>query len=88
VKFYPEVDSYKLYYAQCLHKAGLYPEATKACLRVDSEQYAQRLLQLQAAIKYEGGLSAGAGMRCRCRTALQVPRCGVAVHTRLRSRCW
>lgn len=52
-KFYPEVESYRLYYAQCLHRAGLYPEATKACLRVDSEQHAQRLLQLQAAIKYE-----------------------------------
>jgi len=53
LKFHPEVDSYKLYYAQCLHKAGLYPEATKACLRVDSEQYARRLTALQAAIKYE-----------------------------------
>jgi len=54
VKFHPEVDGYKLYYAQCLYKAGLYPEATKACMRVDSEAHAQRLLQLQAAIKYEG----------------------------------
>lgn len=53
VKYNPEVDSYKLYYAQCLYKAGLYPEATKACMRVDSEQYAQRLLHLQACIKYE-----------------------------------
>lgn len=47
VKFHPEVDSYKIYYAQCLYKAGLYPEASRACLRVDSDQYAQRLLMLQ-----------------------------------------
>lgn len=50
---YPEVDSYRVYHAQCLYKAGLHPEASRACARVDSEQYAQRLLQLQAAIKYE-----------------------------------
>lgn len=52
-RFYPDVDSYRLYYAQCLYKAGLYPEATKSCTRVDSEQYNQRVLMLQASIKYE-----------------------------------
>lgn len=58
VKFFPEVDSYKLYYAQCLGKAGLYPEATRACMRVDStDQLSVRLLQLQATIKYEGAYS-------------------------------
>jgi len=49
----PEVDSYGVYYAQCLFKAGLYPEANKACARVDSESLSERVLQLQAAIKYE-----------------------------------
>ncbi len=53
VRFYPDVDSYRVYYAQCLYKAGLYPEATKACQRADSGQFAQRVLQLQAAIAYE-----------------------------------
>jgi tetratricopeptide repeat protein 30 len=52
-RFFPEIDSYRVYYAQTLFKAGLYPEATKACQRVDSEQYAQRILTLQAAIAYE-----------------------------------
>ena len=52
-RYHPEVDSYRVYHAQCLYKAGLYPEATKACQRVDSEQYAHRVLQLQAAIRYE-----------------------------------
>ena len=49
----PSVDSYRVYYAQSLYKAGLYPEAAKACQRVDSEQFAQRVLTLQAAIAYE-----------------------------------
>jgi tetratricopeptide repeat protein 30 len=52
-RFFPEVDSYRVYYAQTLFKAGLYPEATKACQRVDSDQYTQRILTLQAAIAYE-----------------------------------
>ena len=30
-----------------------YEDATKACMRVDNEKYGNRLLQLQAAIKYE-----------------------------------
>lgn len=53
LRYYPEVDSYKLHYAQSLYKSGLYPEATRACMRVDSDQYAHRVTQLQAAIKYE-----------------------------------
>lgn len=53
LNYHPEVDSYKLYYAQCLYKAGLYPEAAKASQRVDNEQYSVRLLHLQAGIKYE-----------------------------------
>lgn len=28
-KFYPEIDQYKLYHAQCLYKAGMYVEAQK-----------------------------------------------------------
>jgi tetratricopeptide repeat protein 30 len=67
VKFHPEADSYKIYYAQSLYKAGLYPEANRACLRVDSEQYAQRLLMLQAAIKYEeDDLSSSKALLDRC----------------------
>ena len=52
-RFCPAVDSYRVYYAQSLYKAGLYPEAAKACQRVDSEQFAHRVLTLQAAIAYE-----------------------------------
>ena len=53
VRFHPDVEEYKMYLAQSLFKAGLYEDATKACMRVDNDKYGQRLLQLQAAIKYE-----------------------------------
>jgi tetratricopeptide repeat protein 30 len=49
----PDVEEYKIYYAQSLFKAGMYPEATKIAVRVDSEQYSQRMIMLQAMIKYE-----------------------------------
>ena len=44
---------YKLYYAQALYKAGLYPDAIRTVLRVESPQFSQRVTSLQAAIKYE-----------------------------------
>ena len=49
----PDADEYKIYYAQSLYKAGMYPEATRASVRVDTEQHSQRMLLLQAVIKYE-----------------------------------
>jgi tetratricopeptide repeat protein 30 len=49
----PDVDDYKIYYAQSLFKGGMYPEATRAAVRIEGEQHAQRLLMLQSAIKYE-----------------------------------
>jgi tetratricopeptide repeat protein 30 len=49
----PDVDEYKIYYSQSLYKAGLFPEATKAAVRVEAEQYQQKILMLQAVIKYE-----------------------------------
>lgn len=53
VKLFPEVVEYKIYYAQSLYKAGMYPEATRASFQVDDPQYSQRMAMLQAAIKYE-----------------------------------
>lgn len=52
VKIHPEVDEYKIYYAQSLYKAGMYDIANRAALKVDSPQYTQRMTMLQAAIKY------------------------------------
>ena len=52
-KLFPDVTEYKIYFAQSLYKAGLYPEALRACYQIEDPAYAQRLAMLQAAIKYE-----------------------------------
>jgi len=49
----PEVEEYKVYYAQSLFKAGMYQESLRAAIRVESEQFQQRMLLLQSMIKYE-----------------------------------
>lgn len=49
----PDVEEYKIYYAQALTKAGIYADATRTAVRVEGEQYRQRVLMLQAIIKYE-----------------------------------
>lgn len=49
----PDVEEYKIYYAQSLFKAGMYPEAIRAAVRVDSEEYDQKMVMLQSMIKYE-----------------------------------
>mmetsp|Transcript_20723 Transcript_20723/g.45407 ORF Transcript_20723/g.45407 Transcript_20723/m.45407 type:complete len:659 (-) Transcript_20723:542-2518(-) len=51
VELCPEVEEYKIYHAQSLFKAAMYPEATKAALAVQG--YATRMTKLQAAISYE-----------------------------------
>lgn len=52
-KFYPDVDTYKLYHAQSLYKAGLYTEAQKVAQQIENQEYADKILQLQIAIQYE-----------------------------------
>lgn len=49
----PDVDEYKIYYAQALCKAGMYADSMKMAVRVDTEQHRQRVLMLQAIAKYE-----------------------------------
>ncbi|XP_043945724.1 tetratricopeptide repeat protein 30A isoform X2 [Protopterus annectens] len=49
---HPDVDDYKLYYAQSLYKACMYPEAMKATFLLDSPAYHSKVLKLQAAVKY------------------------------------
>uniref|UniRef100_A0A8C5PJ56 Tetratricopeptide repeat protein 30 n=1 Tax=Leptobrachium leishanense TaxID=445787 RepID=A0A8C5PJ56_9ANUR len=48
----PEVEEYKLYYAQSLYKACMYPEAMKATFVLESPAYQSKMLKLQASIKY------------------------------------
>ncbi len=52
-KFFPEVDSYKLYHAQALYKAGMYVEAQKVAQQIENQDYQEKVLQLQIAIQYE-----------------------------------
>jgi len=53
VRYYPEIDNYKLYYAQSLQKSGQYQAALKACLNIENPELSQKVLKLQASIKYE-----------------------------------
>eukprot|EP00899_Mesostigma_viride_P015377 jgi/Mesvir1/23840/Mv10645-RA.1 len=50
-KEHPEVQEYKVYYAQSLYKASMYAEAAKAATQVDG--FKRRMINLQAAVKYE-----------------------------------
>ena len=43
VKLCPEVQEYKVYHAQSLYKASLYPEAAKAAVQIDDPQFSQRV---------------------------------------------
>ncbi|MEE6465851.1 hypothetical protein FKM82_006729 [Ascaphus truei] len=52
IQIHPEIEEYKLYYAECLYKACLYPEAVKATFILDSPAYQSKMLKLQASIKY------------------------------------
>ncbi|XP_037332946.2 intraflagellar transport protein 70A isoform X2 [Pungitius pungitius] len=51
-QLHPEVEEYKVYYAQALYKSGAYPEATKASFVLDNPGSHMKMLKLQACIKY------------------------------------
>uniref|UniRef100_A0A672FSS9 Tetratricopeptide repeat protein 30 n=1 Tax=Salarias fasciatus TaxID=181472 RepID=A0A672FSS9_SALFA len=51
-QLHPEVEEYKVYYAQSLYKAGAYPDATKASFALDNPKSHTKMLKLQACIKY------------------------------------
>ncbi|KAI8900460.1 hypothetical protein BC833DRAFT_581763 [Globomyces pollinis-pini] len=53
VKLLPDVIEYRLYLAQSLFKSGQYALAQKACSSVDSPEYSQQVMKLEAAIRYE-----------------------------------
>ncbi|KAG8187859.1 hypothetical protein JTE90_001232 [Oedothorax gibbosus] len=59
----PEVDDYKLYYAQSLYQACLYQEAMKVTCQIENPDYQTKIVKLQAAIKYgEEDLAAAKGL--------------------------
>ncbi|KAM9360491.1 intraflagellar transport protein 70A isoform 1-T1 [Symphorus nematophorus] len=51
-QLHPEVEEYKVYYAQSLYKAGAYAEATKASFVLDNPSSHTKMVKLQACIKY------------------------------------
>ncbi|XP_041830470.1 tetratricopeptide repeat protein 30A [Melanotaenia boesemani] len=51
-QLHPEVEEYKVYYAQSLYKAGVYSEATKASFVLDNPSSHIKMVKLQACIKY------------------------------------
>ncbi|CAK65555.1 unnamed protein product (macronuclear) [Paramecium tetraurelia] len=53
VKYYPEIDDYKIYLAQSYYKDSLYDEALKVCASIENPQYQGKMVQLQALIRYE-----------------------------------
>lgn len=48
----PEVEDYKVYYAQSLYQACLYQEAMKVTCQIENPIYQNKVVKLQAAIKY------------------------------------
>ncbi|XP_050962168.1 tetratricopeptide repeat protein 30A isoform X3 [Labeo rohita] len=51
-QLHPEVEDYKLYYAQSLYGACAFPDAMKATFLLDSTTSHTKMIKLQAAIKY------------------------------------
>ncbi|XP_064601290.1 intraflagellar transport protein 70A-like [Liolophura sinensis] len=49
---HPDIDDYRMYYAQSLYKACLYQEAMKTACVIENPQYSGSMTKLQAAIKY------------------------------------
>jgi tetratricopeptide repeat protein 30 len=43
-KFFPDVDSYKLYHAQSLFKAAMYQDAQKVVQQIENPEYAEKIL--------------------------------------------
>uniref|UniRef100_A0AAY4CV38 Tetratricopeptide repeat protein 30 n=1 Tax=Denticeps clupeoides TaxID=299321 RepID=A0AAY4CV38_9TELE len=59
-QLHPEVEEYKLYYAQSLYGAGAFAEAMKATFLLDNPSSQTKMVKLQAAIKYREGEYASA----------------------------
>ncbi|NP_001098119.2 intraflagellar transport protein 70A [Danio rerio] len=51
-QLHPEVEDYKLYYAQSLYGACAFPEAMKSTFLLDNTTSHTKMIKLQAAIKY------------------------------------
>ncbi|VDK75948.1 unnamed protein product [Onchocerca ochengi] len=52
VQLYPTYTEYRLYWAQSLYNAFMFPEATAVLSQIDEPQFAGQALKLESAIKY------------------------------------
>ncbi|VEL19793.1 unnamed protein product [Protopolystoma xenopodis] len=57
---YPEVENYKLYFAKSLYKADLFQPAMKVAAQIEDPNYRDKVIKLQAAIRYKEEDFAGA----------------------------
>ncbi|KAL5262492.1 hypothetical protein ACHWQZ_G008029 [Mnemiopsis leidyi] len=53
IQIFPEHEQYKIYYAQSLQKSCQYEAAMKASFTVDNPTFKEKVVKLQAAIKYD-----------------------------------
>ncbi|TGZ65649.1 hypothetical protein CRM22_005759 [Opisthorchis felineus] len=59
-QLYPEIEEYKLLFAQSLYKSDLFPAAMKMAVQIEDPKYREKVVKLQAAIRYGEGDLAGA----------------------------
>lgn len=88
VKICPDVQEYRVYYAQSLYKAGLYSEAARAAHQVEEPQQEQRMAMLLAAIKYQQDDLRGCVAQAdnvRVALPLQFAICNLRIALRLRT---
>uniref|UniRef100_A0A914VNJ5 Tetratricopeptide repeat protein 30 n=1 Tax=Plectus sambesii TaxID=2011161 RepID=A0A914VNJ5_9BILA len=52
IELYPDNEEYRLYYAQTLYNAFLFPEAMSAVTQIEGSHHVGSVVKLQAAIKY------------------------------------
>ena len=52
IRYYPDVEEYRIYHSQSLYKGAHYEEAMQALNTIRSQGYAQRVLLMQAAVNY------------------------------------
>uniref|UniRef100_A0A5K3FNF6 Tetratricopeptide repeat protein 30 n=1 Tax=Mesocestoides corti TaxID=53468 RepID=A0A5K3FNF6_MESCO len=63
----PTNDDYKLYFAQSLYKASLFEPAMKVVVQIENPEYKDRVIKLQAAIRYgEGDMTGAAAFIEQC----------------------
>jgi hypothetical protein len=87
-KICPGVDEYKIYYAQSLYKAGMYPEAMRAAVRVENPQYGQRMLMLQVSQSVSHSVSQSVSQWTASQPAGGNTRTHARIHARAHSRAY